>query len=62
MAYREVIVKMARRHQWCHVAKYDRRFWQEAAGKKDVRWGEEKVHLTLDSYTAPSKGASKYTV
>ena len=34
-------------------------FRQEATGKKDVRWGEEKVHLTL-IWTPPSKGASKY--
>ncbi len=36
MAYRETIATMARRHQWHHVVKYDQRFRQEAAGKKDV--------------------------
>ncbi len=61
MAYRETIAKMARRHQWHHVVKYDRRFRQEAAGKKDVRWGEEKVNLTLDIvYNAQQGGKQMY--
>lgn len=36
-AYREIIFKLAKRHQWSHVARYDRRFRQEAAGKEDVK-------------------------
>ncbi len=47
-AYREVIFKLAKRHQWSQVARYDRRFRQEAAGKDDVRWDEENLSLLLD--------------
>ena len=47
-AYREVIFKLAKRHQWSQVARYDRRFRQEAAGKDDVRWEEENLSLLLD--------------
>ena len=47
-AYREVIFKLAKRHQWAQVARYDRRFRQEAAGKDDVKWEEENLSLLLD--------------
>ena len=58
MAYREIIVKMARCHRWEHVAKYDRRFRQEAAGKTEVKWEEEKMNLIFDIVysTSDSKG------
>ena len=58
MAYREIIMKMARRHRWEHVAKYDRRFRQEAAGKTEVKWEEEKMNLIFDIVysTSDSKG------
>jgi len=53
-AYREVIFKLAKRHQWTQVARYDRRFRQEAAGKSDVKWEEENLSLLLDVvHTAP---------
>ncbi len=48
MAYRESIVKIARRYPWQQVARYDRRFRQEAAGKADVRWEDENISLLLD--------------
>ncbi len=48
MAYRESIVRLAKRHPWQQVVKYDRRFRQEAAGRSDVAWGEEKTSLVLD--------------
>ena len=47
-AYREVIFKLAKRHQWGQVARYDRRFRREAAGKEDVKWDEENLSLLLD--------------
>ena len=47
-AYREIIFKLAKRHQWSHVTRYDRRFRQEAAGKEDVKWDEENLSLLLD--------------
>ncbi len=46
-AYREVIFKLAKRHQWAQVAWYDRRFRQEAADKDDVKWEEENLSLLL---------------
>ncbi len=60
-AYREIVFKLARRHPWAQVVKYDRRFRQEAAGREDVRWDEEKVHLVVDLMcSAPqSKGEGK---
>ncbi len=48
MAYRESIVRLAKRHPWHLVVKYDRKFRQEAAGRSDVAWGEEKTSLVLD--------------
>ena len=48
MAYRESIVRLAKRHPWQQVVKYDRKFRQEAAGRNDVKWGEEKTSLVLD--------------
>ncbi len=46
--YREIMVRLARRHPWQQVVKYDRRFRQEAARKKGVKWGEEKTNLVFD--------------
>jgi len=48
MAYRESIVRLAKRHPWQQVVKYDRRFRQEAARRNDVKWGEQKTCLVLD--------------
>ncbi len=47
-AYRESIFKLARRYRWGQVARYDRRFRQEAAGKSDVQWEVENLSLLLD--------------
>ncbi len=53
-AYREIIFKLARRHHWVHVVKYDRRFRQEAAGKT-AKWDEERVTLLFDIiYNSPN--------
>ena len=60
--YREVIFKLAKRHQWSQVARYDRRFRQEAAGKDDVRWEEENLSRQV-KHSGPRlpaiKGAGK---
>ncbi len=55
-AYREVIVKLAKRHQWTQVARYDRRFRQEAAGRAEVNWEEENLSLLLDIVHATPPG------
>ncbi len=47
-AYREVIFRLARRHPWSQVVRYDRRFRREAAGRNDVKWDEENFPLMLD--------------
>ncbi len=47
-AYREVIFRLAKRHPWAQVVRYDRRFRREAAGRNDVVWGEENFPLMLD--------------
>ncbi len=58
-AYREVIFKLAKRHQWSQVARYDRRFRQEVAGLKDVRWQEENLSLLLDIVHSTPQGKPK---
>ncbi len=58
-AYREVIFKLAKRHQWSQVARYDRRFRQEAAGKDDVRWDEENLSLLLDIVHTTPQGKTE---
>ncbi len=56
--YRESIFKLAKRHQWNQVARYDRRFRQEAAGKDTVKWEEENLSLLLDVvHSTPSSKA-----
>ncbi len=60
-AYREIIFKLARRHPWAQVVKYDRRFHQEAAGRDDAKWDEERVPLVVDLLcsSSQSKGDGK---
>lgn len=60
-AYREIIFKLARRHPWAQVVKYDRRFRQEAAGNVETRWDEERVPLVVDLLcsAAQEKGERK---
>ena len=60
-AYRETIFRLARRHPWSHVVKYDRRFRQEASGREDVKWEKEKVSLVMEVMNSPaqSKGEAK---
>ncbi len=59
--YREIIFKLARRHPWAQVVKYDRRFRQEAAGRDDAKWDEERVPLVVDLLcsSSQSKGDGK---
>ncbi len=59
--YRESIFRLARRHPWFQVAKYDRRFRQEASGRDDVKWEKEKVSLVIElmSATAHETGEVK---
>ena len=59
-AYREIIFKLAKRHQWSHVARYDRRFRQEAAGKEEVKWDEENLSLLLDIVHANPPAKSEF--
>ncbi len=58
-AYREVIFKLAKRHQWSQVTRYDRRFRQEAAGKDEVKWDEENLSLLLDIVQATPQGKTE---
>lgn len=58
-AYREIIFKLAKRHHWSHVARYDRRFRQEAAGKEEVKWDEENLSLLLDIVHATPQTVSE---
>ncbi len=55
-AYREVIFKLARRHQWSQVVRYDRRLRREAAGKEEVKWDEENLSLLLDIVHSAPQG------
>lgn len=56
-AYREVIFRLARRHPWALVAKYDRRFRQEAAALESPKWEKEKMTLIWE--IMPPSGQSK---
>jgi len=55
-AYRETIFRLARRHPWAQVVKYDRRFRQEAAGRDDVKWEKEKVPLVMELMSVSTHG------
>lgn len=59
--YRESIFRLARRHPWGQVARYDRRFRQEAAGRKDVKWEKEKVSLVMEimGVSTPNRGETR---
>ena len=60
-AYREIVVRLARRHPWQQVVKYDKRFQQEAVGKKGVKWGEGKTNLVFDMMcNTPQSGKQAY--
>ena len=58
-AYREVIFKLAKRHHWSQVARYDQRFRHEAAGKEEVKWDEENLSLLLDIVHTTPQGKTE---
>ncbi len=60
-AYREAIVETARRHKWEYVARYDRCFRLEAAGKPDVEWNHMDAALLVREIATPSAASSRAT-
>lgn len=58
-AYRETIFRLARRHPWVQVVKYDRRFRQEASGREDTKWEKEKVSLVMEIMAAAAQSKSE---
>ncbi len=58
-AYREIIFRLAKRAPWAKVARYDRRFRQEAAGKEDTKWDEENISLMLHITGASMQGSTE---
>ncbi len=58
-AYREAIVETARRHKWEYVARYDRCFRLEAAGKPDVEWNHMDAALLVREIATPLAESSR---